>query len=149
MSRPDSIPGMRLKGNIGSKLCVVREPKANSCVPLGGKNQEGKKVLGLRVCQDRGLCTLNFHFLQAGSFSKLLVHRHGTECRAGPGERQVGSQVVMFLSHQGCDPSFSLYHGQERTRMDRARATVLQQPQAQALPVASSASQIGVRDPRI
>ena len=67
----DSIPGMMLEGNVGSKLCVVRQPKANRCVPLlGGRTRKGKESLGLRVCQDK--VRLKPHFLQAGSFSKLL-----------------------------------------------------------------------------
>lgn len=83
----DSIPGMRLKGNIGSKLCVVREPKANSCVPLlGGRTRKGKESLGLRVCQDRGLCVSNLTSSRQVLFQSSFVHRHGTEsagCR-GP-----------------------------------------------------------------
>lgn len=118
----DSIPGRRLEGNVGSKLCVVRGPKANSCGPLlRGRTRKGRESLGLRVCQDRGLCASNLTSSRQVLFQSSFVHRHATdmgmytdrECGVqGSREKHVDSQ---FLSHQECDPSFSLHHGQERT----------------------------------
>lgn len=76
----DSISGMRLEGNVGSKLCVVRRPKANSCVPLlEGRTRKGKENLGLTVCQDRGLCVSNLTSSRQVLFQSSFGHRHGTE----------------------------------------------------------------------
>ena len=99
----DSIPGRRLEGNVGSKLCVVRGPKANSCGPLlRGRTRKGRESLGLRVCQDRGLCASNLTSSRQVLFQSSFVHRHATdmgmytdrECGVqGSGEKHVNSQV--------------------------------------------------------
>lgn len=119
----DPTPGMRLEGNVGSKLCVVRVPRANSCAPHGGwGDRDGdirpESLLGQGSVHPKPL-PLGRFFIEAPHVDTDMTQ---TVWVRDP-ERDMWMHQESE-THQGCDPSSSCHHGHIRTLKPEGRAKV-------------------------